>query len=377
MTLLTAIRVLALSCLVAGCGKSSKGHANEQKPIASSGKQPLAGLVPVVDGGDVLATVWAESGAPGTGESLRKQVPVLVIVDARGEYRAAAPPLRWQELGAHQPEATAPLKVGRMRAFINEGTALGRPPHEIVAELAAPAGIELDIPSDEEIDTGPSLDDPPPPEEEEESGGTGTAMRLEEGRMGKKDSERAEGQYKMRKEQEDPQLAAQVAKEKARMEAWKAKGLFRGHRARSRTTKEPARLSTTAGFIDPGEELPSQRAAIVAHPAAKAAAVVKLLAGGVGDSILVAHGKDVRPLRLQFGGAGLEPDRKHWIEVRAHQGAFLIEGVPGTRASSRVCPAPPSVRGCRAISSRASTRRSSPMPGSARHRLSTCWSTTS
>lgn len=66
-------------------------------------------------------------------------------------------------------------------------------------------------------------DDPPPPEEEdkpddgeEESGGTGTAMALDEGKMGKKDSDRAEGQYKMQKTQEDPQLARQQAIEQAR-----------------------------------------------------------------------------------------------------------------------------------------------------------------
>ena len=66
-------------------------------------------------------------------------------------------------------------------------------------------------------------DDPPPPEEEDkpddgedESGGTGTAMALDEGKMGKKDSDRAEGQYKMQKNQEDPQLARQQAIEQAR-----------------------------------------------------------------------------------------------------------------------------------------------------------------
>lgn len=66
-------------------------------------------------------------------------------------------------------------------------------------------------------------DDPPPPEEEDkpddgedESGGTGTAMALDEGKMGKKDSDRAEGQYKMQKTQEDPQLARQQAIEQAR-----------------------------------------------------------------------------------------------------------------------------------------------------------------
>jgi FHA domain len=66
-------------------------------------------------------------------------------------------------------------------------------------------------------------DDPPPPPEEDkpddgkdESGGTGTAMALDEGKMGKKDSDRAEGQYKMQKTQEDPQLARQQAVEAAR-----------------------------------------------------------------------------------------------------------------------------------------------------------------
>src|SRR4051794_17813322 len=107
MTLLTGIRVLALSCFVAGCGgSSSSGHANGPEPIANSAKQPLAGMLPVVDGSDVLATVWTESGEPSGAESLRRQVPVLVIVDARGEYRAAAPPLRWQELATYQLEAT-------------------------------------------------------------------------------------------------------------------------------------------------------------------------------------------------------------------------------------------------------------------------------
>ena len=62
---------------------------------------------------------------------------------------------------------------------------------------------------------------PPPPEEteedgEDESGGTGTAMMLEEGKMGKKDSDRAEGQYKMKKNADQEQLARQQAIEQAR-----------------------------------------------------------------------------------------------------------------------------------------------------------------
>jgi len=50
----------------------------------------------------------------------------------------------------------------------------------------------------------------------EESAGAGMAMALDEGKMGKKDSDRADGQYKMAKEQVDPALARQQAIEQAR-----------------------------------------------------------------------------------------------------------------------------------------------------------------
>ncbi|MBA3540958.1 MAG: hypothetical protein H0T79_15205, partial [Deltaproteobacteria bacterium] len=47
-------------------------------------------------------------------------------------------------------------------------------------------------------------DDPPPPDDE--SGGTGTAMALDEGKMGRKDSDRAEGQYRMKKRADDDRI---------------------------------------------------------------------------------------------------------------------------------------------------------------------------
>jgi len=88
------------------------------------------------------------------------------------------------------------------------------------------SGANIDLASLEDTSTrtnSASQDDPPPPEEEdkpddgqEESGGTGTAMALEEGKMGKKDSTRAEGQFKMEKTSSDPQLARQQAIEQAR-----------------------------------------------------------------------------------------------------------------------------------------------------------------
>ena len=68
-----------------------------------------------------------------------------------------------------------------------------------------------------------SQDDPAMQEQEDkpddsdaESGGSGQAMALEEGKMGKKDSTRAEGQFKMQKLQADPVLARQQAVEAAK-----------------------------------------------------------------------------------------------------------------------------------------------------------------
>ncbi len=89
----------------------------------------------------------------------------------------------------------------------------------ILAAPSALAACKSDRPPDRGFaaaGSGSGRDDPPPPEEEEydgedESGGTGTAMALEEGRMGKKDSDRAGGQYKMKKNEGDDQLARQQA----------------------------------------------------------------------------------------------------------------------------------------------------------------------
>ncbi|TMQ06180.1 MAG: AgmX/PglI C-terminal domain-containing protein [Deltaproteobacteria bacterium] len=87
-------------------------------------------------------------------------------------------------------------------------------------------GANIDLASLEDTSTrtsSTSQDDPPPPPPEDkpdngadQSGGTGTAMQLDEGKMGKKDSDRAEGQYKMQKNLDDPQLARQQAIEQAR-----------------------------------------------------------------------------------------------------------------------------------------------------------------
>jgi len=60
---------------------------------------------------------------------------------------------------------------------------------------------------EEEMDTG---------KDDDRSGGTGTKMALEEGKMGKKDSTRQSGEYAMKNNDADPQLARQQALDQAR-----------------------------------------------------------------------------------------------------------------------------------------------------------------
>jgi hypothetical protein len=85
---------------------------------------------------------------------------------------------------------------------------------EVIKQIEFPkpkggGGVQVNYPFTFRV----AMDDPPPPPPEDkpddgrdESGGTGTAMALDEGKMGKKDSDRAEGQYKMKKEREDPDI---------------------------------------------------------------------------------------------------------------------------------------------------------------------------
>jgi hypothetical protein len=53
-------------------------------------------------------------------------------------------------------------------------------------------------------------------EKDEDSGGTGTAMALDEGKMGKEESDRKSGQFMMKNEGADPQLAKAQAVDQAR-----------------------------------------------------------------------------------------------------------------------------------------------------------------
>lgn len=88
----------------------------------------------------------------------------------------------------------------------------------------APQSLSLDLRGSEGRLTrvqSKAQEDPKEEEEEENqdnvaSGGTGTAMALDEGKMGKQDSQRKTGQYAMKNEGADPQMAREAAVEQAR-----------------------------------------------------------------------------------------------------------------------------------------------------------------
>jgi pSer/pThr/pTyr-binding forkhead associated (FHA) protein len=76
-----------------------------------------------------------------------------------------------------------------------------------------------DTSGDSESQEDPPPEEPPETEDNEnddDSGGTGTAMALEEGTMGKKESDRTEGRYKMKNNNVDPGLARSQALEQAK-----------------------------------------------------------------------------------------------------------------------------------------------------------------
>jgi Ca-activated chloride channel homolog len=83
------------------------------------------------------------------------------------------------------------------------------------SQLQARRGVDHASLESTNLHSRSTADDPAPPEEEE-AGATGTAMALAEGRMGKQDGNRAEGEYGLAKKRADPQLAHQQAIDRAR-----------------------------------------------------------------------------------------------------------------------------------------------------------------
>lgn len=157
--------VLALTLALAGCksgGTPSTTDPVGNAPVASGPNLPTATAAATLELGAAraIATVFvAADGALAIGSGL------------------AAP-----------MEKRKRIDLASLNMLVHESVALG---------------IDVPVP-EEDVVRDPTATSDDPEEDDLESGGTGTAMALEEGKMGKKDSDRAEGQYKMTKQTDDP-----------------------------------------------------------------------------------------------------------------------------------------------------------------------------
>ncbi len=317
--------ILAIVVVVGGC---KGGKDKEQQEAAKA-----ALVTPKVD----VATVLAKDGS---------KMPWLLVVDDKGVRVAAAQ--SWAALDAGELKVTkqvAPLD--RIDRYIREDFMLGKQPSDTVATLDERAdsdGVDIDLASLEDTTArhgNLTQDDPPPPEEEdkpddgnEESGGTGTAMALEEGKMGKKDSERAEGQYKMAKNQQDPQLARQQAIEQARNAGIPGKtGTSGGGNfgfGPGNDDGTPSRLSQVDGVVAEDGKLEPMRVLILIAPTAKATKLIETIRDTQG-AIAVTHAGKLRPLRLSFMNRdSIDAGSKYWLEARVSKTSVAVEAVPDT-----------------------------------------------
>ena len=181
----------------------------------------------------------------------------ILVIGPRGVERQGRAPA----VLAHNPPAAPPklarpdpwastreraIEVARSAGVLgSSGVAPGARP------TVARSGWNADAPTDPAV---------PPPEEEErgavmhdgdnESGGTGTAMALEEGTMGRRDSDRAEGQYRMQGSAPPPSTGDVFAGQDERDVMGGLTGNGEPPRAAPAVEPAPAAGSASAGFDD-------------------------------------------------------------------------------------------------------------------------------
>lgn len=303
----TAILVATLG-LAGGACKAGKNSAASTK----AAEPPAETFVPALPSVATASSTMLPDGKP----------PELVlIVDGDGSMHLAAGPKSWAWFNTGELRARSrPVQARVAEMTIKEARALGQDGQEVLKHWDEPGDIDLAL-ADGDHDEA-YADDPPPPEPEDEdddygddSGGTGTAMALDEGKMGKKDSDRAEGQYQMRRSGDAPGI------DRGRP-GWCGAIFGDGDR--------PERQCGAMGdIVTDGKLAHDAYAVMLAAPQAKAAPLVDLFEAIELIGVTVA-GK-VRVLRLDFG-------RKHrdqqisedarWIEVRIGKNSLEVEAVP-------------------------------------------------
>ena len=288
--------------LIAACKGKSKDAAPKE-----TAKAALA--VPKVEVANVLAK---DDGKP----------PFLVIVDDSGARLAAAS--TWADLDAGKLTITKkPRAVDRLDRYVREDFAMEQAPSKTVASLNefSDSGIELDLLEDapsREILTQddpppPEEDDPPPPEEREEEDA----------------APRKEGQYKMKKNLDDPQLARQQAIEQARAAGILGKGKGAGPPFGTRPSEDglPSRVAQVQGAVIEDGKLEPLRTLIFIAPTAKATTLIEAVRVTNG-AIAVSYAGKIRPLRLQFIDRQPSGSSPYWLEARVSAKGIVIEAVP-------------------------------------------------
>jgi len=308
-------RVVVITSLlaIAGCKDKSKVAGGAGGSGGSGGTAAptvkLTETLPTVGAADVLAA--ADTRMPA--------MLVFLAEDGTLSFTAGLPatkpadPTHWATLVAKDGRATAkPADVAYLRT-LRSALRAGVPLEEAVKMADEDQLAARDVP--------PPADDPPPPpppEEEEEdgddeSGGTGTAMALEEGKMGRKDSDRAEGQYKMKHNDADAQLARAQAIEQARSAGIlgstalvdgraESYGFGAGRKMPLDDPRLPQRQSDIVTQVRDDGPLPRAEALLLPAAHARATALIALL-GQVPGLIAVSYQGSVRGLRL---GAAVE-----------------------------------------------------------------------
>ncbi len=312
--------LVALVAVLGAC--KGGGHAKDGHPAPSNttSSNTAALAAPSVDVPTVLAPT---DGAP----------PLLLLVEPSGEVRLAAAS-SWPDLDASKlKRARKPGPFELLAGFVHEEQVFGRAPNdsiEVWDELASSdVAIDLALLSDD--DPPPPADEDPPPPEDDEGGATGPALALEEGKLGAK---RVEGQYKMRKQPDDPQLARQQAIEQVRAAGILGGGLSQARgwvsphaRLHPNADGTPARAAQVTGAVVTDGKLDRVRAMIVIPPALAASKLVEIVRKARG-AIGVTHGGKLRPLRLDFASSRDDTPVADWVEVRMSANGIVVEAVP-------------------------------------------------
>jgi len=272
----TMSRRIAFVLLLAACGNP---------PAPQRAPEPLTPIATAVPLAPIVAPTVTAPGVVAVDES---RPPVVVLIDAQGQ-RSLAAAASWKTLGVWTA-GPKPAGVDASSSAVVEGHSSGLDPKTIVDKFTN----SLDRPTD----------DPPPPSGEDEvdeedgldeSGGTGTAMALDEGKLGRKPSV-------------EPVLP------------------FRGRRGGYGYgfARDP-RYATIIGEVT-SERLARVPAIVIAQPTTKAAVLIRAVTE-LEAMIGVRIGSEVRPLRLQFHHDHEHPRQApptEWLELQVATSGLAI-----------------------------------------------------